>query len=141
MKGLTWYYFASKLFFWIFCCIIFLFYTVMRNCGMNQNFADVNPERDFQPFNDEKNSHLRTKISWSKTTWNQKKIKVDLDSNLHLSRETRNDALTISDTRSSYKMIKFNKDTYIMCHQFSVISRKMKYLFSFLSKHKSITKK
>ena len=38
-------------------------YTVMRNYGMNKNFADVNPERDFQPFNDEKNSHLRTKIS------------------------------------------------------------------------------
>jgi len=34
---------------------------------MNQNFADVNPERDFQPFNDEKNSHLQTKISRSKT--------------------------------------------------------------------------
>ena len=38
-------------------------FTVMRNYGMNQNFADVNPERDFQPFNDEKNSHLQTKIS------------------------------------------------------------------------------
>ena len=37
--------------------------TVMRNYGMNQNFADVNPERDFQPFDDEKNSHLQTKIS------------------------------------------------------------------------------
>ena len=35
----------------------------MRNYGMNQNFADVNPERDFQPFDDEKNSHLQTKIS------------------------------------------------------------------------------
>ena len=46
-------------------------HTVMRNYGMNQNFADVNPERDFQPFDDEKNSHLQTKISWSKTTWNQ----------------------------------------------------------------------
>ena len=33
-------------------------YTVMRNYGMNQNFADINPERDFQLFNDEKNSHL-----------------------------------------------------------------------------------
>ena len=37
--------------------------TVMRNYGMNQNVADVNPERDFQPFDDEKNSHLQTKIS------------------------------------------------------------------------------
>lgn len=44
-------------------------YTVMRNYGMNENFADVNPERDFQPFNDEKNSHLQTKISRSKTMW------------------------------------------------------------------------
>ena len=38
-------------------------HTVVRNYGMNQNFADVNPERDFQPFDDEKNSHLQTKIS------------------------------------------------------------------------------
>ena len=38
-------------------------FTVTRNFGMNQNFADVNPEQDFQPFNDEKNSHLQTKIS------------------------------------------------------------------------------
>ena len=34
----------------------------MGNYGMNQNFADVNPERDFQPFNDEKNSHLQPKL-------------------------------------------------------------------------------
>ena len=27
-------------------------YTVGKNYGMNQNFADINPERDFQPFND-----------------------------------------------------------------------------------------
>ena len=40
-----------------------LSYTVMRNYGMNQNFADINPERDFQLFNDEKNSHLQTRIS------------------------------------------------------------------------------
>ena len=51
-------------------------YTVMRNQGMNQNFDDINPEQDFQPFDDEKNSHPQTKISWSKTTWNQKKIKI-----------------------------------------------------------------
>ena len=38
-------------------------HTVMRNYGMNQNFADINPERDFQPFNEEKNSHLQIKIS------------------------------------------------------------------------------
>ena len=38
-------------------------HTVVRNYAMNQNFADVNPERDFQPFDDEKNSHLQTKIS------------------------------------------------------------------------------
>ena len=36
--------------------------TVMRIYGMNQNFANVNPERDFQPFNDERNSHIQTKI-------------------------------------------------------------------------------
>ena len=35
----------------------------MRNYSMNQNFADINPERDFQLFNEEKNSHLQTKIS------------------------------------------------------------------------------
>ena len=28
-----------------------------------KNFADFNPEQDFQPFNEEKNSHLQTKIS------------------------------------------------------------------------------
>ena len=45
-----------------------LFYTVMRNYSMNQDFADINSVRDFQRFNDEKNSHLQTKSSWSKTT-------------------------------------------------------------------------
>ena len=48
----------------------------MRNYGMNENFADVNPERDFQTFNDEKNSHLQTNISQSKTMLNQKKIRI-----------------------------------------------------------------
>ena len=38
-------------------------YTVGKNYGMNQNFADINPERDFQPFNNEKKSRLQTKIS------------------------------------------------------------------------------
>ena len=33
-------------------------HTVMRNYGMNQDFSYINPERDFQPFNDGKNSHL-----------------------------------------------------------------------------------
>ena len=76
-------------------------------------WTKINPERDFQPFNDEKISHLQTKVSWCKTTCNQRKI----------------------------NQIKTNiTKTYIMCHQFSVISTKMKYLFSFLSKHKSITK-
>ena len=37
-------------------------YTVTRNYGMTQNFADVNPEWDFQPFNDEKNSHLKPNL-------------------------------------------------------------------------------
>ena len=36
---------------------------VMRNYDMNRNFADINLEGDFQPFNDENNSHLQTKIS------------------------------------------------------------------------------
>ena len=34
------------------------YHTVMRIYSINQNFADINPELDFQPFNDEKNSHL-----------------------------------------------------------------------------------
>ena len=29
---------------------------------MNQNFADINPERDFQPFNDEKNLTFKPKV-------------------------------------------------------------------------------
>ena len=39
---------------------------VMRNYGMNQTFEDNNPERIFQAFDDEKNSHLQIKIGWSK---------------------------------------------------------------------------
>ena len=34
----------------------------MRNYGMNQNFADVNPERDFQPFDDEKILTFKPKL-------------------------------------------------------------------------------
>ena len=50
--------------------------TIGKKYGTNQNFADINPDRDFPPFYDENFSHLQTSNMLENTNVEFKRTKV-----------------------------------------------------------------